>query len=87
MASSSGLSFADSLTSAERLAFYGHHKFLAVSMILILFFLPFVGLFASQILHVLDMKGAGTGISVQIDGSIGEPNPDEVWAVFILYDP
>ena len=62
MASSSGLSFADSLTSAERLAFYGHHKFLAVSMILILFFLPFVGLFVRGILGLV----AGVIISVMV---------------------
>jgi hypothetical protein len=41
------LSFTDSLTSARRTAFYESHKHLAVAMILIVFLLPFVGIFVS----------------------------------------
>lgn len=39
------LSFSESLTSARRMAFYENHKAVAVVMILIVFLLPFVGLF------------------------------------------
>ncbi|MCC2641135.1 MAG: hypothetical protein K0S45_1548 [Nitrospira sp.] len=41
------LSFSDSLTRARRTAFYETHKALAVAMILIVFLLPFVGIFVS----------------------------------------
>ncbi len=50
---SSDLSFTDSLTSAQRAGFYARHKLLAVGMILVVFFLPFVGLFAGGLLGVV----------------------------------
>ena len=50
---SSDLSFTDSLTSAQRAGFYDRHKVLAVGMILVVFFLPFVGLFAGGLLGVV----------------------------------
>jgi len=56
----SDLSFADSLTSAQRMGFYERHKSLAVGMILALFFLPFVGLFAGGLFGVV----AGVSLSI-----------------------
>ena len=60
MAPFSDLSFTDSLTSAQRAGFYERHKPLAVVMILTVFFLPFVGLFAGGLFGVV----AGVIISV-----------------------
>ena len=60
MPSSSGLSFADSLTPAQRTGFYERHKLLGVGMILAVFFLPFVGLFAGGLFGV----AAGVSMSV-----------------------
>ena len=54
------LSFTDSLTTAQRADFYQRHKPLAVVMILAVFFLPFVGLFAGGLFGVV----AGVIISV-----------------------
>lgn len=47
------LSFADSLTTAERSAFYERHKFLAIGMILAVFFLPFIGLLVDGLFGVV----------------------------------
>lgn len=41
------LSFTDSLTSVRRIAFYEDHKSIALAIILIVFLLPFVGIFVS----------------------------------------
>jgi len=43
----SGLSFTDSLDSAERRNFYEHHRSIAIVMILIVFLLPFAGLYVT----------------------------------------
>ncbi|MGZ9274137.1 MAG: hypothetical protein ACXW34_05285 [Nitrospira sp.] len=60
MAPPADLSFAECLTSAQRADFYERHKPLAVGMILAVFFLPFVGLFAGGLLGVV----AGVIISI-----------------------
>ena len=60
MAPPADLSFAESLTSAQRAGFYERHKPLAVGMIIAVFFLPFVGLFAGGLLGVV----AGVIISI-----------------------
>jgi hypothetical protein len=60
MAPPSDLSFADSLTSVRRTSFYECHKPLAVGMIITVFFLPFVGLFAGGLFGVV----AGVIISI-----------------------
>ena len=60
MPSSSGLSFADSLIPAQRTGFYERHKLLAVGMILAVFFLPFVGLFAEGLF------GVAAGVSTSV---------------------
>jgi hypothetical protein len=52
MAHNSDRSFTDSLTSAKRTTFYEGHKPLAVGMILVVFFLPFVGLLAGGLFGV-----------------------------------
>jgi hypothetical protein len=52
MAHNSDRSFTDSLTSTQRAAFYEGHKPLAVGMILVVFFLPFVGLLAGGLFGV-----------------------------------
>jgi uncharacterized membrane protein (DUF106 family) len=60
MAPRSDLTFASSLTNAQRRVFYEQHKPLAVGMILILFFFPFVGLYTGGLLGTV----AGVIISV-----------------------
>lgn len=60
MTSPPDLSFAASLTGAQRTSFYERHKPLAVAMIVAVFFLPFVGLFAGGLFGVV----AGVIISV-----------------------
>lgn len=60
MALPSDLSFANSLTRAQRLGFYERHKSFAVGMILALFFLPFVGLFTGGLFGVV----AGVSLSI-----------------------
>lgn len=62
MALPSDLSLSDSLTTAQRTSFYERHKPLAVGMILAVFFLPFVGLFAGGLFGVV----AGVLISVLV---------------------
>ena len=47
------MSFTDSLTHVQRRAFYDHHQLLAVSMILIVLILPFVGLLVSGLFGVI----------------------------------
>ncbi len=54
------LSFSESLTNARRTAFYERHKPVAVVMILIVFLLPFVGLF------VRGLIGAVSGVIVSV---------------------
>jgi hypothetical protein len=53
MALPSDLSFTDSLTSAQRTGFYERHKPIAVVMILAVFPLPFIGLFAGGLFGVV----------------------------------
>lgn len=60
MTSPPDLSFAASLSSAQRTSFYERRKPLAVAMIFAVFFLPFVGLFAGGLFGVV----AGVIISV-----------------------
>jgi uncharacterized iron-regulated membrane protein len=47
------MSFTDSLKYVHRRAFYDQHKLLAVSMILIVLILPFVGLLVSGLFGVI----------------------------------
>jgi len=47
------MSFADSLKYVQRRAFYDQHQLLAVSMILIVLILPFVGLLVSGLFGVI----------------------------------
>jgi hypothetical protein len=47
------MSFADSLKCVQRRAFYDQHQLLAVSMILIVLILPFVGLLVSGLFGVI----------------------------------
>jgi hypothetical protein len=54
------LSFAESLSSTQRSAFYERHKSLAVGMILTVFFLPFIGL------YIDGMFGIVTGAVISI---------------------
>jgi fatty-acid desaturase len=49
----SKLSFAGSLTSEQRTSFYERHKPVAVVMILLVFMLPFIGLFIWGLLGVV----------------------------------
>jgi hypothetical protein len=53
MASALVMSFAESLTYVQRRAFYDQHQLLAVSMILIVLILPFVGLLVSGLFGVI----------------------------------
>jgi hypothetical protein len=53
-------SFAGSLKSDRRTAFYGHHKGIALAMILIVFLLPLLGVFMSGI------SGAALGMLISI---------------------
>ena len=48
------MSFTDSLTHVQRRAFYDQHQLLAVSMILIVLILPFVGLLVSGLFGVIE---------------------------------
>ena len=47
------ISFADSFKSIQRRAFYDQHQRLAVSMIVIVLILPFVGLLVSGLFGVI----------------------------------
>ena len=47
------MSFADSLKYVQRRAFYDQHQLLAVSMIVIVLILPFVGLLVSGLFGVI----------------------------------
>ncbi len=58
----SELSFTGSLKSEQRRTFYEHHKPIAVLMILILFFLPIVGVF------VMGAPGGLLGVVVSVVG-------------------
>ena len=58
----SELSFADSLKSEQRTAFYERHKPVAVAMILIVFLLPIVGVF------VAGLSGGVLGLIVSVAG-------------------
>lgn len=60
MASSSELSFADSLKSEQRKHFYERHLRIAMAMILVVFLAPFVGL------TVAGLAGAVWGIVLSI---------------------
>lgn len=60
MAFPSDRSFTDSLRSADRAAFYEHHKPIAVVMILVVFLLPFVGVYVSGLF------GAASGVIVSV---------------------
>ena len=62
MTLSSGLSFADSLKSDARMAFYEGHKPIAIVMILIVFLLPFVGL------SIMGLFGAVLGVILSAAG-------------------
>jgi hypothetical protein len=53
MASPLIISFPDSFKSVQRRAFYDQHQLLAVSMIVIVLILPFVGLLVSGLFGVL----------------------------------
>ena len=56
----SDLSFTDSLTSDERRNFYERHRSIAIVMILIVFLLPFAGL------YVTGLFGAVLGVLVSV---------------------
>ncbi len=60
MSLSPDLSFTDSLKSDRRTAFYEHHKGIALAMILIVFLLPLVGVFAQG------LAGAITGVIISV---------------------
>ena len=47
------MSFTDSLKNVHRRAFYDQHRLLAVSMILVVLILPFVGLVVSGLFGVI----------------------------------
>jgi len=53
MTGTPGPSFSESLTPERRTAFYDGHKPLAVLMILIVFLLPFAGLFVYGLIRVV----------------------------------
>lgn len=53
MALRSELSFADSLKSEQRRAFYERHHTIAIAMILIVFLLPFAGLYVTGLFGVV----------------------------------
>jgi hypothetical protein len=56
----SNRSFTDSLRTADRAAFYEHHKSIAVVMILIVFLLPLAGV------YVTGLFGAIFGVIISI---------------------
>lgn len=58
----SDLSFADSLKSDERRKFYERHRSIAIVMILIVFLLPFAGL------YVTGLFGAALGVLISVAG-------------------
>ena len=58
----SELSFTDSLKSDQRLDFYERHQSLAIVMILIVFLLPFAGL------YVTGVFGAVLGVLFSVTG-------------------
>lgn len=60
MAVQSPLSFFDSLTLARRTAFYERHKRIAVVMILLVFLLPFFGV------YVCGLIGAAAGVMISV---------------------
>ena len=60
MAVQSPLSFSDSLTLARRTAFYERHKRIAVVMILLVFLLPFFGV------YVRGLIGAAAGVLISV---------------------
>lgn len=60
MAIQSPLSFSDSLTLARRTAFYERHKPIAVVMVLLVFLLPFFGV------YVRGLIGAAAGVIVSV---------------------
>ncbi len=53
MSSPLATSFADSIKHVQRRTFYDQHQLLAVSMILIVLILPFVGLLVSGLFGVI----------------------------------
>jgi hypothetical protein len=57
-----GLSFTDSLDSDERRNFYEHHRSIAIVMILIVFLLPFAGL------YVTGLFGGVLGVLISVAG-------------------
>ncbi len=71
----SELSFADSLKSAQRTAFYERHKPVAVAMILIVFLLPIAGVF------VAGLSGGALGLIVSVAAYFLAP-----YAVLKLYE-
>jgi hypothetical protein len=60
MADPSHVSFSDSLTLARRTAFYERHKRIAVVMILLVFLLPFFGV------YVRGLIGAAAGVMISV---------------------
>ncbi len=62
MSPRSDLSFTDSLTGELRRRFYESHRFTAIVMILIVFLLPFVGL------YVTGLFGAVLGALISVAG-------------------
>ncbi|MGB3398142.1 MAG: hypothetical protein WBB60_16985 [Nitrospira sp.] len=60
MAGPPPLSFSDSLTAAQRTAFYERHKPIAVAMILLVFLLPFVGVYLRGLI------GAVSGVIISV---------------------
>jgi len=62
MAFRSDLSFTDSLKSDQRRKFYECHKPIAIAMILIVFLLPFAGL------YVTGLFGAVLGVLISMAG-------------------
>ena len=60
MALPSPFSFSDSLTPARRTAFYERHTRIAVAMILLVFLLPFFGV------YVRGLIGAAAGVMISV---------------------
>lgn len=60
MAVPSPVSFSDSLTPARRTAFYERHTRIAVAMILLVFLLPFFGV------YVRGLIGAAAGVMISV---------------------
>lgn len=60
MAVPSPFSFSDSLTPARRTAFYERHTRIAVAMILLVFLLPFFGV------YVRGLIGAAAGVMISV---------------------